>query len=256
MDVPRSAAGGLTTLVVSAAIAIGAWRADAAEPPTGWQFSATPYFWIASTRGRVGAGGTVNEIDIAPSDLLESVDVVLMAIVQARHGRWAGRMDVFYVKISDDEDLESTVGAPGTIGVQQEQTMLAPEVALTVLTRPNVRAEAVAGLRYWHLHSLLHARLAGLGGSIASSTDWVDGIVGADAVVTPWGPRWHLLARADLGAGGSDFTWQALVGATWDYADWGTVGLEYRHLDVDYESAQLVNDIAMSGPAISFGFRF
>jgi hypothetical protein len=49
-----------------------------------------------------------------------------------------------------------------------------------------------------------------------TSADWVDAIVGADLHATPSGPRWRLLAYADLGAGGSDFTWRALGGVTYD----------------------------------------
>lgn len=230
--------------------------AGAQGAPTTWQWSITPYAWLARTEGRVGAGNISTDVDLSAGDLLKSVDVVLMAVVQAQRGRWLGHVDLFYVSASDDANVQLLPGIAATLKVQQYQTMVAPEVGYTLYTRPNVAVDAVAGLRYWHVKAELTAALPARSVGGSNSADWVDGIVGATVRAMPWGPRWHLLAYGDLGAGGANFTWQALGGATYDFSHCCSVGLTYRHLDVDYESDKLINDVSMTGPAISLGFRF
>src|SRR5262245_40502840 len=94
--------------------------------PSAWRWSITPYAWIASTKGRVGSGQGATNVDLSAKDLLSSVDIAIMAVGEGRHGRWLGRLDVFYVKISDDENIEALVGYPATLNVDQSQTMLSP----------------------------------------------------------------------------------------------------------------------------------
>lgn len=221
-----------------------------------WQWSITPYVWAAGTKGRVGARDVVGSIDVSAADAIRAGDVAPMAVLEARRGRWLGYLELFYLSTTDDENLAPVLGPPSTLDIEQYQTMLAPQVGYSVVTWPKGTIDVIAGLRYWHVKAELTAILPSMSSGTETSSDWVDGIVGADVRAAPWGPRWHVVAYADLGAGGSDFTWQALGGATYDLSRCCSVGLIYRYLDVDYESDRLVNDVAMSGPALSFGFRF
>jgi hypothetical protein len=230
--------------------------ARAQEPLKTWQWSITPYVWAAGTKGRVGARDVVGSVDVTTGDVLQTGDVAFMAALEGGRGRWLGHLDAFYVSTTDDEDLAPVLGKPSTLHIEQYQTMLASQIGYSVFTGPEATVHAVAGLRYWHVKAELTAVLPSMSSGAGSSADWVDGIVGADVRATPWGQRWQLLAYADLGAGGSDFTWQAFGGVTYELSRCCSVGLTYRHLDVDYESDRVVNDVTMSGPALSFGFRF
>ena len=60
---------------------------------------------------------------------------------------------------------------------------------------------------------------------------------------------------ADIGAGDSDLTWQAMAGIGYSYG-WGDVLLTYRHLSYDEGTDGLVQDLELSGPAIAVNFRF
>jgi opacity protein-like surface antigen len=198
----------------------------------------------------------VGSVDVSTGDVLQTGHVTFAAALEGGRGRWLGHLDAFYVSTSDDEDFTPVLGKPSTLHIEQHQTMFAPQVGYAVFTRPTATVHAIAGLRYWYVKAELTAVLPSMSSGAQTDAEWVDGVVGADVRATPWGPRWHLLAYADLGAGGSDFTWQALGGVSYDLSRCCSVGLVYRHLDVDYESDRLVNDVRMSGPAVSFGLRF
>ena len=60
---------------------------------------------------------------------------------------------------------------------------------------------------------------------------------------------------ADVGAGDADLTWQAMVGVTYNW-NWGGVSLVYRHLSYDMDGDKLLQDVAVSGPALGLTFRF
>ena len=230
--------------------------ARAQAPSMTWQWSITPSVWAASTKGRVGARDVVGSIDVRTGDVLQSGDVAFMAAIEGKRGRWLGHLDAFYVSTTDDEDFTPVLGKPSTLRIEQYQTMLAPQVGYAVFTGPKATLHAVAGVRYWHVNAELTAIQPSMTSGAETTAEWVDGIVGADVRATPWGPRWQLLAYADLGAGGSNLTWQAVGGVAYELSPCCGVGLVYRHLDVDYDTERLVNDVAMSGPALSFAFRF
>lgn len=223
-----------------------------------WHWSFTPYLWAANTKGRSGVKGFVGDVDLSAGDVLKSVDIAFMGTLEARRGRWFGSLDAFYVGLSDDRTIESTsLATQFKIKIELDQTMLAPEAGYRVAAWPTGSVQALAGLRYWHVTGKITVTPSGAAArSSSQSTDWVDGIVGARVRATPWGPRWRLYGRGDLGAGGSDFTWQALGGAAYDLSRCCAIIGVYRHLDVDYETSSFTNDVYMTGPALGVVIRF
>ena len=102
-----------------------------------------------------------------------------------------------------------------------------------------------------------HGRVATYGqvAALSGSKGWVDGTVGARARYG-FARRWHLTGKADVGTGGSDFTWQAPGGGGIDVGACCTALAAYRHLDTDYESDDFVYDAYLSGPTLGFEARF
>jgi hypothetical protein len=67
--------------------------------------------------------------------------------------------------------------------------------------------------------------------------------------------KWLLHLRADLGSGGSNFTWQGY--AVGGYAfKWGDLVGGYRHLFVDKGEGNLRMELALSGPFVGAHFTF
>ncbi len=61
----------------------------------------------------------------------------------------------------------------------------------------------------------------------------------------------------DIGAGESEFTWQATAGVGYRAGDTVDVALVYRHLEWDIDdSARVIDDIDFSGPTLGVIFRW
>ena len=61
----------------------------------------------------------------------------------------------------------------------------------------------------------------------------------------------------DIGAGESEFTWQATAGVGYRAGNTVDVVLVYRHLEWDIDdSARVIDDIDFSGPTLGVIFRW
>jgi hypothetical protein len=233
-------------------LTIAGWPLPAQQSSNGWRWSFTPYVWFAGTNGRVGAGGIVGDVNLSFSDVFESLEMPFAGLLEGRRGPWLGRVDVSY---SDIAETVSTELPPGAAEMGIEHYWIAPAVGYSVFTWYTGAVDVSAGARYSHL-SIRFPTSPGDTASQVMSDSWVDAIVGLGVRATPWSPKWHLVARGDVGMGGADFTWQALGGVEFDFTECCALGAIYRHFAVDYETSSMVNDITMSGPAISFALRF
>ena len=91
--------------------------------------------------------------------------------------------------------------------------------------------------------------------SAGGSEDWTDGVVGV-RVLHPVSENVSLLGYADVGAGGSDLTYQLIAGVNWEYAKDFTAKAGYRVVDWDYENGLTVWDMQSSGMYLGLGFKF
>ena len=117
------------------------------------------------------------------------------------------------------------------------------------------RADLFGGLRYYSLDlrldlqtGLLEAR------SLSADDGWVDGIVGArwESVL---GGNWTLGLQGDVGAGGSEYTWQG-NGSIAYRLSWCSITAGWRHLKVKHENSGMILDASISGPYLGVLFRF
>jgi hypothetical protein len=232
-------------LLASAPASIAA-QTDTAEPE-GWQYTFTPYFWAASLKGTIGVGANTAEVDVSFSDIFSDFNLGFMGLFEARRHPWALRADALYISLSDE-----VVAGPGqTVTVGQDEFMLQPEVGYTILTRPWGGVDALVGARYWHLSVDIDAPAQ----EVSGDKGWVDGTVGANLRYQP-AEKWHLAAKADIGAGGSDLTWQIYGGAGYDLGRCCALVAAYRHLEVDYDKEGFLYDVYLSGPALGVTLRF
>ena len=216
---------------------------DAQVEPPEWRITLTPYLWAAGLDGRIGVNGQPTDVSIGVGDVLDQFDLAVMALLEARRGPWVVRADVFYVNLGEDSS---------GISLNQEQFILQPEAGRTVVAQSWGTVDILAGVRYWHLSVDLTASP----NTLSESKDWVDGTVGAAWRFQP-AQRWHLFAKGDVGAGGSEFTWQGQGGAGYDLGHCCTLAALYRYLDVDYENDDgFIYDVHLNGPALGLTLRF
>ena len=221
---------------------------DAEAEPSSWQSSVTPHLWASALKGQVGVGPRVSDVDLGYGDIFGDLNFGVMALIEARKQPWVLRADVFYASLGD-ERATSTDGS-GTVQVDLEQLMLHPEVGYSILNRPWGGVDALVGARYWHMSVDLSAPAQ----ELAGDEGWVDVTVGSALRYQP-AEGWRLFAKADAGAGGSSFTWQALGGGGYDLGLCCTVVAAYRYLDVDHQD-DLLYDVSFHGPALGLTLHF
>jgi hypothetical protein len=189
-------------------------------------------------------------VDLSFGDIFEDFDITWRALFEARRAAWVFRGDLLYMSLGDEQALSDDGSA--TLRVTQQQFVFQPEAGYAVFHRPWGGVDALVGVRYWHLSVDLNAPPQ----EISGDKGWVDGTVGA-AFRYQAPEHWRLFAKADAGAGGSEFSWQGNAGAGYDVGPCCTVIGGYRYLAVDYEeSGGLVYDVHLNGPLVGISLRF
>jgi hypothetical protein len=221
--------------------------AQAADQTESWRFAFTPYAWISGIRGTLGVGSNTGEVDVAFNEGSEDFEFGFAGLLEARRRRWVARADFFYVSFSDEQG--TAAGSPVTVG--QDDLMLHPEVGYILLARAWGGVDGLVGGRY------LNTGVDLSGASAETSVDrgWVDGTVGANVRYQP-GSRWRLVAKADIGAGGSDFVWHLYGGGGYDLGRCCALVGAWRLLDLDYDRDNLLYDVRLSGPTFGATLRF
>ena len=241
-------------LSVAALLAAGTSAPAAAQ----WHFEVTPYLWSAAMKGDTQAGNLPRtHVDMSFGDILQNLDAGFMGAFEARKDRWGFLLDAIYMKVSDSASSTQgplTVGADATF----KQQMLAGAVAYRVSDGPAL-VDLIGGARYSKLRvkAIIDASLFGLAGRTerTANRSWTDGYVGV-RVQAPIADQWTFVGYADVGAGGSDSTWQAALGAQYAYSKDVAIKFGYRHLSVDYDKGGFLYDMDSSGLYLGAGFRF
>jgi hypothetical protein len=221
--------------------------AQATAEPEGWRITFTPYVWMSGFKGTVGVGSNISEVDVSFTEGAEDFEFGFAGLLEIRRHPWVLRTDFFYVSLSD----EQATSAGNTLTVGQDELMLHPEVGYTLLARPWGGVDGLIGARYWNLG----VDLSGPSQGVSADRNWVDGTVGANFHYQP-GEKWRFVAKADLGAGGSDLTWQLYGGAGYNLGRCCALVAAWRHLDVDYDKDAFLYDVQLSGPTVGVTLRF
>ena len=242
--------------------------AQAAEDAASrWQYELVPYFWAAGMKGDVQSGNLPKtSVDMSFSDIWDNLDFGAMGTFEGRKGRWGFLFDAIYMKISSSATSSRT--GPGPIGatataaanLKLEQTMLAAAATYRVHDGPTA-VDVVGGLRYTKIDAdaNINASLFGLTGYAArsGSKNWTDPYVGA-RVQHRVSDRWTLVGYADIGGFnvGSDLSWQALAGASYDFSNTVSGKFGYRYISADYDKNGFLYDMDSYGLYAGVGFKF
>ncbi|HEY7658101.1 MAG TPA: hypothetical protein VH881_14635 [Burkholderiales bacterium] len=257
------------TLLATLALAPAPAQAQtaAAAPGSGWTFDFTPYIWGVAMSGDVqGRTLPTISIDMSFSDILDNLDSGLLGAFEARKGRWGLLFDAIYMKLEGSGTASRTgpgpIGATATANADLEvaQTMLAAAVAYRVV-EGRAPLDVIGGLRYAKIEAdaTINGSFFAQAGSVARSAEknWVDPCIGV-RFLQPVAEHWTLVSYLDIGGFGvgSDFTWQALVGANYEHSKTFAAKFGYRYLGVDYDKDGFVYDMGNSGLYLGLGIRF
>ena len=242
-----------------------------------WSFSLTPYLWLPN----IEADGTTDSppdtdeggepsYEVGPADYLEHLNMVLMLAGEARRENWSLRADVIYLDMGNERAAVKSISGPGgeieiPVNAGTSSSFEALEVQATlgywVIDQPNAAVEIFGGVRYFDISFDLDWEFDGpldllpQSGRIEQSTDPLDAIVGANARFALGSGKWFVPLHADIGTGDSSLTWQFSGGVGYSFS-WGDLLLVYRHLELEHDPVDVVESMALSGPAIGASFRF
>ena len=221
----------------------------AAEPESNqWQFTITPYLWVATITGTTGSTA-----DPAPTNTnynflsLDNLDGAFFIAASARRGRWTVQTDMVFLKFSDDFVLD-----PVTIDIELKGDVF--ELTGAYLPRAFEHTEILFGVRRVSLE-LGIALTPGPQGSLKQI--WLDPLIGLRHI-RPLGERWQAVFRADVGGFGvsSDFTFNGLAGATFNMTKHSSLFLGYRYLTLEFGDDDILEDLTAKGLALGVEFSF
>jgi opacity protein-like surface antigen len=231
--------------------------AEETERKAGWQFGADVYLWMASIGGKTAGG---DNIDVSFSDLLSKLKFGFMGVLQARNGKWHFSTDVLYMKLEADNSGQLTVPDGSQLKVNSTVKVAAwvvtPAVGYSVIDTEQVRMEVLAGARYLYLNPELELQVPGVGSrNISDSGDVWDGIAGIRGEVN-LSKNWYVPYYLDLGAGNSEFTWQAAAGVGYRINKAVEVVATYRYLEWQFKDNKVLDNLHFSGPLVGLRLLF
>lgn len=210
-----------------------------AAEPNGWQYEVTPYLLGAALDGTVGVRGVTTELDASFGDSFDNLDAGFMGYFTASKGPLMFGLEGVYMKLESDP-VTAVVGPGGVASVDGELDVTnrmyvgQATVGYSVLD-DRTRLTLFGAVRWTKLDADMSIKvqfdpaIVFPGGSTSASGDesWTDGVIGA-LVVLPLTDHLALTGYADVGAGGSDLTYQFMGGVNWAFAEDFTAKVGYR----------------------------
>ena len=229
--------------------------------PEEWQLGAEVYFWGASIGGSSATG---SDIDISIDNLLDDLDMAIMGAFGARKGKWMLAADVIYLDVSQKDDGQVTLPVGSGVNVSTEVDVklkgwiVTPTVRYNLIDNEKGSLNLLGGARYLWLDAKLKADISGplqtRQAKVSDSGGVWDGVVGVNGHID-LNEKWYLPYYADVGAGQSDFTWQAFAGVGYRFKKLDAL-LGYRYMDWDFDDNEVFDDLNLSGAFVGVKFWF
>jgi hypothetical protein len=238
-------------------------QTESSESQDQWEFAAAIYLWGADISGQTVRG---SDVEVGFSDLLDNLEMAFMGSFAARKNNWSLLADVVYLDLGADKTVDVSIPVgPVQIPVTTSASLdlqglvVHIEAGYSLYSQGKSRLELIGGARYLDLDTDLFLELQSLGPgqsrAISDSLSTWDAIVGLNGHASV-GERWYLPYYVDVGTGDSKLTWQAVAGIGFRAGSVVDLALVYRHLEWDFDSTRLIDDINFSGPTLGVIFRW
>ena len=155
-----------------------------------WDWAFAPYLWTAGVEGDTTLGPIRADIDLAFSDIVDVLDGAALVHVEAHKSGYALFGDLVYLGTEPEDNVEFDA-------LIVEAGYLHKFPSSTGINGLEL------GVRYWDFDLAI---TPGPFPTVEGSEDWVDAFVGFRRD-RPISERWRYVARANLGAGGTDLSW-------------------------------------------------
>ncbi len=245
--------------------ATGTEEANAAPPSAAaanaWHFLVAPYLWMPGVTGTTRVKGNTVDIDITIADAVSSLGDLnfgVMGQFEATNGDLSLIFNGLYLAwgVNDTGPTLGKYHAEATQGIFELAGAWRIYGERRTIIGPAILLEVIGGARIWVLEESVRANSVGVNAS--ENNAWVDGFGGFRGAISTGTPL-VFVGRFDAGAGGSKFTWNAMVGAEWDFANWISLDAGWRWLSVDRDADGPLGatyDVTLAGPYLALVFRF
>jgi hypothetical protein len=230
--------------------------AQSSAPPS---VRITPYVWIAGFDGTVGANGEgsglAGRIDVETEGFSDSLRLAGgMLHATWRGGPWTLFGDFTYADAKVDSPTRFATLYSG-VDVKVKGFIVEGYVGYDLINARDAHLDVFGGARYYDVEVGLGLREGALPGVLVTTDrTWTDGVVGV-RWDTRFAGNWEAFASADVGAGGSDLSYQLFGGVGYRFS-WGSIVGGWRYLHVDTDEPNFRLDGALSGPFIGASFQF
>jgi hypothetical protein len=231
---------------------------EAIPPPASadqWHFQFAPYLWVAGVTGQGGIGNLSVQLDSGITDPNVHLNFGFMGTFEARRNKLSIVTDLQYSNLGTEQPTPGPLFS--TASADFKTFVLDPEVGYRIAANPEKGrfVDVLAGFRYWHLKADLNFNAGLLSArSATGSRDWADGVFGirGRAAVSK---KVFVLGKADVGGGGSKFTYQLFGGVGFNVCRRASLIGGYRDLHVNYDKDNFLFDTSLSGPIFGVSFR-
>jgi hypothetical protein len=224
-----------------------------------------PYGWVSGIDGKLASPVGLVNIDLTPSDVLNTLDDVngaMMLHTEVGRGDCGLILDANIIRLTPQSQL-----GPAVVDIDISQTLLEFLGMARIVESPDVLVEEksltvdlLAGARYYQFSSGVAVQPLP---EVVESNSWVDMVVGARTLV-PLTSSLDGWLRTDFGGFGvgssSDFAWNLIAGVDYQCSENTTFAVGYRQLRIDKYSgsgaAAQGFDVTMYGPFLALTFRY
>jgi hypothetical protein len=260
--------------------------AQPANPP-GWIFNIAPYMWLPQVNVGLSydlppelGGKLPTDVTSGPGDYLSKLHFAAMFAADAQYDRFSLLTDFMYVsggagstniKSLDFFGLPSLPISPSletSASTNLKTTVWTLAGGYTVARGDWGNFDVLAGFRYLGVNASTDYSLAftavgprgngatfgGIGGISESSAIW-NGIAGIRGRIRLPVDGLFIPYYFDIGAGGSNLTWQISSGLGYQ-TGWAGVSALYRYLSFQEGSNSVVRHMNLGGPMLMVNFTF
>ena len=244
------------SLCVTAFLLVKALPVNAADSPAteDWQYFGEVYLWGAAIGGESAAG---DDIDISFSDIMDNLDLGIMAALGARKGKWTLLTDAIYLDLeSEESSTANLIGIPvkADLDVELRGWIVTAAGGYNLVETDGYRLDLLAGARYLWLDLDLKFDLGTKKVPFSESEGYLDAIVGVRGK-SEFAQKWALVYHLDAGTGDTDFSWQALGAVNYRFDKVDAV-FGYRYLEWNFDDDKAFNDLDISGPFVGVKVQF
>lgn len=255
--------------------------------PSGWTFNVSPYLWMATIDSTMNfnlppeLGGTVSaNSSVGFGELLSHLNFATMITADARYDRFSVLTDFMYMNLGGTASQFRSVNFPGQPAIPISATVqtgqgLNLNSSIWTLAGGYTLAQGdwgnfdvVAGFRYLELNARIDFSLGitvtgprgngatfGGVGSVSGSANIWNGIGGFRGHVRLADTGLFIPYYFDIGAGGSQLTWQISSGLGY-HTRWADVALTYRYLSFEQGNSSVLQHLAIKGPLLGVTLAF